>query len=100
MLTPTLIKHLSRHVGEEVEIRGWLYNKRSSGKITFLIMRDGSGMVQGVLLKSNEAAFAVAEKLTQESSLCLRGTVREEARAQGGYEIDVTGLQIVSIAQE
>ena len=100
MLTPTLIKHLSRHVGEEVEIKGWLYNKRSSGKITFLIMRDGSGMVQGVLLKSNEAAFAVAEKLTQESSLCLRGTVREEARAQGGYEIDVTGLQTVSIAQE
>lgn len=99
-MKPTLIKNLCRHVGEEVEIRGWLYNKRSSGKITFLILRDGSGLVQGVLLKSNEAAFAVAESLTQESSLCLRGMVRAESRAAGGYEIDVTGLELVSIAQE
>jgi len=99
-LTPTLIKNLSRHVGEEVEIRGWLYNKRSSGKITFLILRDGSGLVQGVLLKSNESAFAVAESLTQESSLYMRGTVRAETRAAGGFEIDVTSLELVNIAQE
>jgi asparaginyl-tRNA synthetase len=100
VLTPTLIKNLSRHVGEEVEIRGWLYNKRSSGKITFLILRDGSGLVQGVLLKSNESAFAVAESLTQESSLYMRGTVRAETRAAGGFEIDVTSLETVNIAQE
>ena len=99
-MTPTLIKNLSRHVGEEVEIRGWLFNKRSSGKIAFLIVRDGSGLVQGVLLKANEAAFAAAEKLTQESSLRLRGTVRAEARAAGGYEIDVTEVYPVSIAGE
>ena len=96
----TLIKHLSEHVGQEVEIRGWLYNKRSSGKIAFLIVRDGTGTVQGVLLKSNAEAFAVAETLTQESSLCLRGVVRAEARAVGGFEIDVTGVTPVGIAQE
>ncbi len=99
-MTPTLIKNLSRHVGEEVEIRGWLFNKRSSGKIAFLIVRDGSGMVQGVLLKTHEVAFAAAEKLTQESSLHLRGTVRAEVRATGGYEIDVTEVYPVSIAGE
>ena len=99
-MTPTLIKNLARHVGEEVEIRGWLFNKRSSGKIAFLIVRDGSGVVQGVLLKTNETAFAVAETLTQESSLYLRGTVRAEPRATGGYEIDVTQVHPVSIAGE
>ena len=99
-MTPTLIKNLSRHVGEEVEIRGWLFNKRSSGKIAFLIVRDGSGVVQGVLLKTNEPAFAAAEMLTQESSLYLRGTVRAEPRATGGYEIDVTQVIPVSIAGE
>ena len=99
-MTSTLIKHLSEHVGHEVEICGGLYNKRSSGKIAFLIMRDGSGTVQGVLLKSNAEAFAVAETLTQESSLRLRGTVRAEPRAVGGYELDVTGLEVVSIAEE
>ena len=99
-MTPTLIKNLSRHVGEEVEIRGWLFNKRSSGKIAFLIVRDGSGVVQGVLLKTNETAFAAAETLTQESSLYLRGTVRAEPRATGGYEIDVTQVIPVSIAGE
>ena len=99
-MTPTLIKNLARHVGEEVEIRGWLFNKRSSGKIAFLIVRDGSGVVQGVLLKTNETAFAAAETLTQESSLYLRGTVRAEPRATGGYEIDVTQVIPVSIAGE
>ena len=99
-MTPTLIKNLSRHVGEEVEIRGWLFNKRSSGKIAFLIVRDGSGVVQGVLLKTNETAFAAAETLPQESSLYLRGTVRAEPRATGGYEIDVTQVIPVSIAGE
>ena len=99
-MTATLIKHLADHVGQEVEIRGWLYNKRSSGKIAFLIVRDGTGTVQGVLLKANAEAFALAETLTQESSLRLRGTVRAEARAAGGYELDVTGLEIVSLAQE
>ena len=95
-----LIKNLSRHTGEEVTIRGWLHNMRSSGKIAFLIVRDGTGMVQGVLLKTNEAAFAAAQPLTQESSLLLTGQVRAEPRAVGGYEIDVSGVEIVSIAEE
>lgn len=96
----TLIKHLSEHVGQEVEIRGWLYNKRSSGKIVFLIVRDGSGVVQGVLLKTNAEAFAVAETLTQESSLRLRGVVRAEPRAVGGFELDVEAVTAVGIAEE
>jgi len=95
-----LIKHLSKHVGQEVEIRGWLYNKRSSGKIAFLIVRDGTGTVQGVLLKTNEIAFGAAEKLTQESSLRMRGVVRAEPRAVGGFEIDVTEVTAVGIAEE
>lgn len=99
-MASTLIRHLSEHVGQEVEISGWLYNKRSSGKIAFLIIRDGTGLVQGVLMKGNQAAFAAAETLTQESSLRLRGTVRAEPRAVGGYELDVTGVEPVTIAQE
>jgi len=99
-LQNVLIKNLSRHTGEEVTIRGWLHNMRSSGKIAFLIVRDGTGMVQGVLLKTNEAAFAAAQPLTQESSLLLTGQVRAEPRAVGGYEIDVSGVEIVSIAEE
>lgn len=96
----TLIKHLSLHVGQEVEIRGWLYNKRSSGKIAFLLVRDGTGTVQGVLLKTNLEAFAAAEKLTQESSLCMRGVVRAEARAAGGFEVDVVSVTPIGIAEE
>jgi asparaginyl-tRNA synthetase len=97
-----LIKNLARHVGEEVTIQGWLYNIRSSGKISFLIVRDGTGMVQGVMVKKEvgDELFNYAKTLTQESSLKITGTVREEARAVGGYEILVTGLEIVSIADE
>ena len=96
----SLIKNLSLYVGKEVEVRGWLYNKRSSGKIAFVILRDGSGLVQGIVTKQNEAAFACVETLTQESSVKMRGLVRAEGRAPGGYEIDVTALELVSLAQE
>jgi len=96
------LKHIGRHVGREVEIRGWLFNKRSSGKIMFLIIRDGTGMIQGVVVKSEvpEEVFAAAKSLTQESSLIVRGVVREEPRSLSGYELSVTGLEIVQVAEE
>ncbi|NPV73730.1 MAG: asparagine--tRNA ligase [Pelotomaculum sp.] len=96
-----LIKHLGNYTGQEVLIKGWLYNKRSSGKICFLIVRDGTGLVQGVVEKkaAGEDLFSLAGNITQESSLMLRGTVREEPRAPGGFEIQVTGLEIVHMAE-
>ncbi|MEK9138091.1 MAG: asparagine--tRNA ligase [Bacteroidota bacterium] len=96
------IEDLSRHVGEEVALRGWLYNKRSSGKIRFLVMRDGTGLVQGVVVKANvsEEVFNKFDLLTQESSFSMTGKVRKEDRAPGGYELDVADVQIISIAKE
>ena len=96
------LKHIGEHVGKEVEIRGWLYNKRSSGKIQFLIIRDGTDMIQGVLVKSevSEEIFAAAKTLTQESSLVVRGVVREEPRSLSGYELSITDLEIIQIAED
>jgi asparaginyl-tRNA synthetase len=96
------IEDLSRHTGEEVTLRGWLGNKRSSGKIRFLVMRDGTGLVQGVLVKGNvpDDVFDRFDRLTQESSFAMRGKVRKEDRAPGGYEMEVTDLTILQVAQE
>jgi asparaginyl-tRNA synthetase len=96
------IDELQHHVGEAVTLRGWLYNKRSSGKIRFLVMRDGTGLVQGVLAKGAVAddVFSRFDDLTQESSFSLSGTVRQEKRAPGGFELDVTDLQVIHIAHE
>jgi asparaginyl-tRNA synthetase len=94
------IEDAPRHAGQEVTIRGWLRHRRSSGKIQFLMVRDGTGDLQAVLSKAavGEEAFAEAGKLTQESSLMLTGTLRQDTRAQGGYELDVTGLETLQIA--
>ncbi len=102
MATKHYIEDLARHVGEEVTLQGWLYNKRSSGKIKFPIMRDGTGIVQGVVVKANvsEDVFNAVDRLTQESSFIMKGKVRKEDRAPGGYELDVTDIQIISIAHE
>lgn len=85
-----------------MQVKGWLYNKRSSGKIQFLIIRDGTGLVQGVMVKKEvgEDIFAIGESMTQESSLILTGVVREEPRAQSGFELTVTDLALVSLAEE
>jgi asparaginyl-tRNA synthetase len=101
-LATALIKNLGRHVGETVTVQGWLYNFRSSGKISFLIVRDGTGLVQGVMVKKEvgDELFALAATLTQESSLKVTGVVREEPRAVGGHELTLTGLEVVSIAEE
>ncbi|MDI6803166.1 MAG: asparagine--tRNA ligase [Bacteroidota bacterium] len=101
-MTKYYIENLSKYVGEEVEIKGWLYNKRSSGKIRFVILRDGTGIVQCVIVKNNvtEEVFNSFDTLTQESSLILKGKVRKEDRAPGGYEIETTDIKIVHIASE
>ncbi len=95
------IEDVARHVGQEVTIRGWLRHRRSSGKIHFLVVRDGTGDLQAVVSKGTvgEEQFAESAKLTQESSLILTGTLREDARAQGGYELDVTRIETLQIAE-
>src|SRR5580700_11161627 len=91
------IEDAGQHVGESVEIAGWLYNLRKSGKIVFPLLRDGTGTIQAVAVKANvdEATFEAIKNLTQESSLILRGKVRPEQRAPGGYEMDVEGAEIL-----
>jgi asparaginyl-tRNA synthetase len=90
------------HEGECVEIQGWLYNLRKSGKIVFPIIRDGSGLMQCVAVKNNlpEEVFNELKGLTQESSFTVTGTIRAEARAIGGYELDVSDAHIVQRVSE
>lgn len=94
------VADLRRHVGEEVTIKGWLYNARSSGKILFPQVRDGSGIVQCVVVKNavRPEVWEALDHLGQESSLIVRGRVREDARAPGGYELDVTDAEVVQAA--
>jgi len=91
------IEDAGRHTGEPVEIAGWLYNLRKSGKIVFPLLRDGTGTMQCVVVKANldEAVFEALKNLTQESSLIVRGKIRAEQRAPGGFEMDVEGAEIV-----
>jgi asparaginyl-tRNA synthetase len=92
------IERIAAHVGQPVTIKGWLVNRRSSGRIHFLQIRDGSGFIQAVVSKAavGEDTFARADHLSQESAIVVDGTVRADARAPGGYEIDATGLEVVS----
>jgi asparaginyl-tRNA synthetase len=96
------IEEFRRHVGEEVLVRGWLHNKRSSGKLQFLIVRDGSGFAQAVLAKAAVPAesWEAGEKAGQESSVELTGRVREDKRAPGGYEVEVTGLTVLQAVHD
>jgi asparaginyl-tRNA synthetase len=96
------IQEAGQHVGETVEIAGWLYNLRKSGKIVFPLLRDGSGIMQCVAVKASldEALFEELKNLTQESSLVLRGKIRAEQRAPGGYEMDVEGAAVLQRVPE
>ncbi len=96
------IENLQHHQGDEVTIQGWLYNKRSSGKIKFLIVRDGTGILQCVAVKGSvpEEAFNAFDQLTQESSLSVTGKIKKEDRAPGGYEMEVSNISIIQIAKE
>src|SRR5437868_7007006 len=97
MAAHVYVEDLHRHVGQEVLLKGWLYGKRSSGKLQFLQVRDGSGIVQCVMSKAEvgDEPFAVADKLTQETSLIVRGTVREDKRSALGVELGVAALTVV-----
>jgi asparaginyl-tRNA synthetase len=102
MMPVVSICDLSKYDGQEVSVRGWLYNIRSSGKIIFPILRDGSGLLQGIVFKNNVTpeVFERAKGLTQESSLELTGTVRkvpEGKSAPGGYELDVKDMVVVQL---
>jgi asparaginyl-tRNA synthetase len=96
------IEDAGKHAGEPVEIAGWLYNLRKSGKIVFPLLRDGSGTMQCVAVKANidESLFDTLKDLTQESSVILRGKIRAEQRAPGGYEMDVEGAEVVQRVPE
>lgn len=98
----TSIVQIGRHEGETVTIRGWLYNLRESGKLLFPIFRDGSGVIQGVVPKSavTPEVFEKVKSLTQESSVIVRGKVRADKRAPGGYELDVSDVEVVQRVPE
>jgi len=91
------IEDIRTHAGEDVTIKGWLHNRRSSGKIHFLMLRDGSGFIQAVMSKAavGEELFKAADHLSQETSVIVTGTVRADTRAPSGYEIDVKTLDVV-----
>jgi asparaginyl-tRNA synthetase len=96
------IAEVSKHEGQDVELRGWLYNKRSSGKLHFLQLRDGSGIIQAVIFKGDVSPelFAQADHLGQESSIVVRGTVRADKRSPLGFELGVKGLDVVHEAKD
>jgi asparaginyl-tRNA synthetase len=91
------IEDIGKREGEEVTIKGWLHNRRSSGKIHFLILRDGTGFIQAVMSKAavGEELFKAVDHLSQETSVIVSGVARADQRAPGGYEIDVKGLEVV-----
>jgi len=96
------IEDIGRHDGQSVTLKGWLYNKRSSGKLHFLMVRDGTGILQCVVFKKDvpEDQFTIADHLPQESSLIVTGTVRKDERAPLGYELGVTNLEVVHSAED
>jgi len=101
-MTKTLIAKLKDFIGKEVEISGWLNNKRSSGKIGFLELRDGSGYIQAIVSKSEveESVWNDMESLTQESSCRVMGTISEHPKKPGVFELQVKNIEIVQLAEE
>jgi asparaginyl-tRNA synthetase len=98
----TYIEDVAAHVGETVTLKGWLHNRRSSGKLHFLTVRDGTGFIQAVMSKAavGPEVFVSADHLGQESAVVVTGAVRADARAPGGYELDVSGFEVVSPAHD
>lgn len=98
----TYINEIGRHIGEEVTIKGWLYNKRSSGKLGFLEIRDGSGIIQGVVSRKDvdEATWSRVEEVTQESSITVVAVPREHPKKPGVYELDIRDLTIVQLTHD
>ena len=101
-MTEPRIESISEYLGQKVNINGWLYNKRHSGKIWFLLIRNGTGIVQATVSQKDvdQETFENCSRLTLESSLSLEGIVRKDERAPGGYEIQITGLKIIHVAED
>jgi asparaginyl-tRNA synthetase len=97
MASIAYIEDIARHEGQQVILHGWLHNRRSSGRIHFLTVRDGTGFIQCVTSRESvpDEVFVRADHLSQETSLLVTGTVRADKRAPGGYELDVSDLQVV-----
>ncbi len=98
----TTVNKLTQYVGEVVSIRGWLYNRRSKGKLHFLLIRDGTGIVQGVMFQDDvsQDLFTQCAHLPQESSLIATGKVHQDPRAPGGYELVLKDVEIIQLAGE
>ena len=95
------IEQIASFEGVDITIKGWIRNRRSSGKLSFLMVRDGTGELQAILSKGEvgEDQFALSSQLTQESSVVLTGKPRKDARAPGGFELDVSKIQVIQIAE-
>ena len=102
LLPTTYIDKIAAHVGAEVTLAGWVYHKTEKGKLVFIQLRDGTGTIQCVVFKKNvdEEVFEAAKSLTQESSARITGSVREDPRSPSGFELDVTDVQPLHIAQD
>jgi len=98
----TLISKLHKHIGQTITIKGWLHQKRSSGKIAFLQLRDGTGFVQGIVVKGEVAqdVFDLASTLTQESSIIITGEVRKDERAPSGVELAIHMIGLVQLSHD
>ena len=96
------IQNAKDFVGETVTLKGWAYNVRKGGKIWFLLLRDGTGIMQCVVTKfdADEASFDIKTMITQESSVIVTGEVKEEPRSPGGYEMLVQSMELVAVADE
>lgn len=96
------ISDLAKYVDQTITLKGWLYNKRSSGKVKFVILRDGTGLLQCVVFKGNVSpeVFELADKIGQESSIEITGKIKEEKRAPGGFEMDAVDLKVIAEAHD
>src|SRR5574344_1059972 len=94
------INEIKNYEGQEITLKAWLYNKRSSGKLHFLQLRDGTGEIQAVVFKGNVSneVFELADRIGQESSIEVKGIVKKHDRSKIGYEIDATDVKIISEA--
>jgi len=102
LLPTATVTTIAHHVGQRVTLAGWVYHKTEKGKLIFILLRDGSGIIQCVTFKKNvsEATFATAQALTQESSCRITGNVRADERAPGGYELDVEEIELIGPSHE
>ena len=101
MVGHTYIKYVGQYVGQEVELRGWLYNKRSSGKIQFLLVRDRTGIIQGLCSRTrSHRRCSRPQEGSPKNPLLGVGVVRADERAPSGYELTLTNLEVVQLAEE